>query len=190
MRALDSIRKDTVLLRNEIIRLTMGGWTLDLSDKVFGYVFNPYSDSIQEMEVRRLEVIDGDLYVFMTCDGDMNDYSRDEAMEYMAKESYIPGWFVIDEGFYGLQLPTLISIAEAVEMQLIRQPANELVMDKINIGDTIRIVRMDDDGGKDLQAKSYDGRTGVVESIDSLGQIHGTWGGLALIPGKDEFRKI
>ena len=58
-------------------------------------------------------------------------------------------------------------------------------MDKINIGDTILIVRMDDDGGKDLQAKSYDGKTGVVESIDSLGQIHGTWGGLALIPGTD-----
>lgn len=75
-------------------------------------------------------------------------------------------------------------------MQLMRQPANELVMDKINIGDTILIVRMDDDGGKDLQAKSHDGRTGVVESIDSLGQIHGTWGGLALIPGKDEFRRI
>lgn len=78
-------------------------------------------------------------------------------------------------------------------MQLMRQPANELVVDKINIGDTILIVRMDDDGGKDLQAKSYDGRTGVVESIDSidsLGQIHGTWGGLALIPGKDRFRKI
>lgn len=105
MRALDSIRKDTILLRNEIIRLTMGGWTLDLSDKVFGYVFNPCSDSIQEMEVRRLEVIDGDI----------NDYSMDEAMEYMAKESYILGWFVIDEGFYGLQLPTLISIAEALK---------------------------------------------------------------------------
>lgn len=71
-----------------------------------------------------------------------------------------------------------------------RQPVNELVMDKINIGDTILIVRMDDDGGKDLQAKSYDGRTGVVEFIDSLGQIHGTWGGLALIPGKDEFRRM
>lgn len=71
-----------------------------------------------------------------------------------------------------------------------RQPANELVMDKINIGDTILIVRMDDDGGKDLQAKRHDGKTGVVESIDSLGQIHGTWGGLALIPGTDEFRRI
>lgn len=101
MRALDSIRKDTVLLRNEIIRLTSGGWTLDLSDKVFGYVFNPYSDSIQEMEVRRLEVIDGDLFVFMTCDGDMNDYSRDEAMEYLAKESYIPAGSSLTKGSTG-----------------------------------------------------------------------------------------
>ena len=71
-----------------------------------------------------------------------------------------------------------------------RQPANELVRDKRNIGDTILSVRMADDGGPDLQAKRHDGRTGVVESIDPLGQIHGTWGGLALIPGKDEFRKI
>ena len=65
-----------------------------------------------------------------------------------------------------------------------------MIMEKVKKGDTIRIIRMNDYGGKDLQAKSYDGRTGVVESIDSLGQIHGTWGGLALIPGKDEFRKI
>ena len=115
MRALDLIRKDTVLLRNEIVRLTMGGWTLNLSDKVFGYVFNPYSDSIQEMEVRRIEVIDNALYVFMTCNGDRNDYSRDEAMKFLGKDSYIPGWFLVDEGFYGLQLPTLISIAEALE---------------------------------------------------------------------------
>ena len=102
MRALDSIRKDTVLLRNEIIRLTSGGWTLDLSDKVFGYVFNPYSDSIQEMEVRRLEVIDGDLYVFMTCDGDINDYSRDEAMEYLANADFVTGHILNVDGGYVL----------------------------------------------------------------------------------------
>ncbi len=71
-----------------------------------------------------------------------------------------------------------------------RQPANELVMDKINIGDTILIVRMDDDGGKDLQAKRYDGKTGVVESIDSLGQIHGTWGGLSVIPKVDKYMNL
>ena len=45
---------------------------------------------------------------------------------------------------------------------------------------------MSDDGGKDLQARMYNGRSGVVEHIDSIGQLHGTWGGLAVIPGVDE----
>lgn len=33
----------------------------------------------------------------------------------------------------------------------------------------------------------YIGCEGKVEYIDSIGQLHGTWGGLALIPGEDEF---
>ena len=57
------------------------------------------------------------------------------------------------------------------------------IMEKVKIGDTIRIIRMNDDGGKDLQARMYNGRSGVVEHIDSIGQLHGTWGGLAVIPG-------
>ena len=60
------------------------------------------------------------------------------------------------------------------------------IMEKVRIGDTIRIIRMSDDGGKDLQARMYNGRSGVVEHIDSIGQLHGTWGGLAVIPGVDE----
>ncbi len=63
-------------------------------------------------------------------------------------------------------------------------------MEKVNIGDRIRIVRMDDDGGKDTHAGDYDGRTGVVEHIDSLGQLHGSWGGLAVIPGVDGYEVI
>ena len=59
------------------------------------------------------------------------------------------------------------------------------IMKKVKIGDTIRIIRMSDDGGKDLQARMYNGRSGVVEHIDSIGQMHGTWGGLAVIPGVD-----
>ena len=47
---------------------------------------------------------------------------------------------------------------------------------------------MNDDGGKDLQARMYNGRSGVVERIDFIGQLHGTWGGLAVIPGVDEFK--
>ena len=64
------------------------------------------------------------------------------------------------------------------------------IMEKVKIGDTIRIIRMNDDGGRDLQARMYNGRSGVVEHIDSIGQLHGTWGGLAVIPGVDEIETL
>lgn len=37
---------------------------------------------------------------------------------------------------------------------------------------------------------NYAGREGVVKNVDSLGQLHGTWGGLAVIPGEDKFEVI
>ena len=49
-----------------------------------------------------------------------------------------------------------------------------------HIGDCIRI-----DNLKDIRSGDYNGRTGTIEHIDSIGQLHGTWGGLALIPGID-----
>jgi len=52
------------------------------------------------------------------------------------------------------------------------------------VGDTIRIFHLK---GEDSH---YDGVTGVVEHIDSLGQLHGTWGGLAVIPEEDDFQVI
>ena len=51
---------------------------------------------------------------------------------------------------------------------------------KVKIGDKIRIIEMKDE-------PQYSGREGVVKYIDDAGQIHGTWGGCALIPGLDEF---
>ena len=51
-------------------------------------------------------------------------------------------------------------------------------------GDKIRIISMDD------PYVNYDGRTGVITHIDDLGQLHGTWGGCALIPGVDRFEII
>ena len=47
------------------------------------------------------------------------------------------------------------------------------------VGDKIQIVRMDDGNGKDLHARAYNGREGVIELIDGIGQLHGTWGSLA-----------
>lgn len=52
----------------------------------------------------------------------------------------------------------------------------------VKVGDTIRITKLDDP-----YVKTYVGREGVVEFIDSADQIHGSWGGLALIPGEDDF---
>ena len=36
----------------------------------------------------------------------------------------------------------------------------------------------------------YTGREGVIKNIDSDGQLHGTWGGLAVRPDEDEFYEI
>ena len=48
------------------------------------------------------------------------------------------------------------------------------------VGQKIRIIKMEGEEG-------YDGKTGTIEMIDSLGQLHGTWGGLAIIPATDTF---
>lgn len=53
-------------------------------------------------------------------------------------------------------------------------------MQKVKVGDTIKIIRMDGE-------PRYTGKVGTVTHIDDAGQIHGTWGGCALIPGVDEY---
>lgn len=56
----------------------------------------------------------------------------------------------------------------------------------VSVGDTIRITRLDDP----YTPESYVGREGKVILIDDAGQFHGTWGGLAVIPGVDGFEVI
>lgn len=46
---------------------------------------------------------------------------------------------------------------------------------------------MDDCDGRDIPAQNYNGKTGEIEYIDDAGQLHGTWGGLAVLPDVDEF---
>jgi len=53
----------------------------------------------------------------------------------------------------------------------------------IKIGDKIRIIHM-------VGEFAYTGKEGIVRTIDDMGQIHGTWGGCALIPGVDQFEVI
>ena len=52
------------------------------------------------------------------------------------------------------------------------------------VGKKVRINHL---AGED---KRYDGREGIVERIDDMGDLHGTWGGLAIIPDEDDFSVI
>lgn len=51
------------------------------------------------------------------------------------------------------------------------------------IGDTICIDNMKGE-------PHYSGRVGEITSIDEMGQLHGTWGGLAVIPGEDSYHIV
>lgn len=53
-----------------------------------------------------------------------------------------------------------------------------------NVGDKVHINFIND------PYDDYAGREGTIELIDDMGQLHGTWGGCALIVGVDSFHKI
>ena len=53
----------------------------------------------------------------------------------------------------------------------------------IEIGDRIIINYMEGE-------PNYWGREGIVTSIDSMGYLHGTWGGLAVLPNEDDYTLI
>lgn len=54
---------------------------------------------------------------------------------------------------------------------------------KVHIGDKIQIIEMNGE-------PQYTGKEGIVERIDDAGQIHGSWGGCALILECDTFKII
>ena len=53
----------------------------------------------------------------------------------------------------------------------------------IEVGTKIRIICMEGE-------PHYTGREGTVTLIDSIGQLHGTWGGLAVDPSIDDIEVI
>ena len=55
-------------------------------------------------------------------------------------------------------------------------------MNEIKIGDRIKIIKMEGE-------PNYRYREGIVTHIDDAGQIHGTWGGCAIIPQMFVLRK-
>lgn len=53
----------------------------------------------------------------------------------------------------------------------------------VKVGDKLKIISMDGE-------PQYTGKEGIITHIDDIGQIHGTWGGCALISGIDSYVKI
>ena len=54
---------------------------------------------------------------------------------------------------------------------------------KVKIGDKVRIIVMDGE-------PQYSGREGIVRHIDDAGQLHGSWGGCAIIPETDSYEVL
>lgn len=54
---------------------------------------------------------------------------------------------------------------------------------KARVGDKIRIIHMDGE-------PQYTGKIGIVDKIDDMNQLHGSWGGCAVIPDVDLFEII
>ncbi len=51
------------------------------------------------------------------------------------------------------------------------------------IGKKIRIINMEGE-------PQYSGKEGIVNFVDDMGQLHGTWGGCAILPESDTFNII
>lgn len=58
---------------------------------------------------------------------------------------------------------------------------------KARVGDTVVIegFKCDRDGSLPATERSLIGKTGKVTMIDDSGAIHGTWGGISLLPCDD-----
>jgi hypothetical protein len=59
-------------------------------------------------------------------------------------------------------------------------PSFEAMAARSMVGKTIRIDEM-------AGEPQYAGKVGKVEFVDDIGQMHGTWGGCAVVYGTDRF---
>ena len=66
IRAKKIIREGQALLETEIITLVRQGKTMKTEDRVFGYVVNLGDDTMLEVEVKSLAIVNDKLYAFMT----------------------------------------------------------------------------------------------------------------------------
>lgn len=103
----------------------------------------------------------------------LNEYNGNDAYE-AAEES---GWPEDSKEYNDILANGTASIYYGMEPEDFEDESDPQVGDMIKIIDLVG----------DPAAERYKGRTGRIEYIDDMGQLHGTWGGLAVIPGEDIF---
>lgn len=130
--------------------------------------------------------------------------SYNNALKYAQKDNvpYIYGYTQVGNGkFFALEQPIKCNDIRKCTADFRNQykrcstvyvayPDNDFITEALDLdstrvkpGDEIKIIKMEGE-------PQYKGKTGTVELIDGIGQIHGSWGGCALIPGIDEFEVI
>lgn len=91
------------------------------------------------------------------------------------KEIYpTPSWVYKKEGHYFCSWKCLRQREKSM-------PKRKRILPKV--GDTIEILHVSG-------IPEYSHKVGVVEFYDSMGQMHGTWGRLVIIPGEDRYKVI
>lgn len=118
-----------------------------------------------------------------TLDSDMN-VAFDQGVEYFNERGFGGEMYVcfdefIDTYFYDEPEYMLKLLASNEKLQEeYRKMVNQKKM--VQIDDHITIKKM-------IGEPQYTGKSGIVTHFDDADQIHGTWGGLAIVPDADEF---
>jgi major membrane immunogen (membrane-anchored lipoprotein) len=116
MNSVKMIQEGATLLYHELIEMVKNGGKMDLTDHVYGYVYDSFDDNLVETDILDLKVIDGKLYAFMDYVDSGRAFPEEDklAMLEIRTSHNLPGWFALDEGFYGLRVQTLLSIAGTI----------------------------------------------------------------------------
>ena len=89
IRAKKILREGQALLETELITLVRQGKIMNTEDRVFGYVVNVDDDTMLEVEVKSLAIVNDKLYAFMARVDD-RDYSEEEALKMLKERSARP----------------------------------------------------------------------------------------------------
>ena len=98
MNSVKMIQEGATLLYHELIEMVKNGGKMDLTDHVYGYVYDSFDDNLVETDILDLKVIDGKLYAFMDYVDSGRTFPEEDklAMLDIRTSHNLPGWFSLD----------------------------------------------------------------------------------------------